>query len=59
MPRRLTALTVVEGLDRFVGNVAHRAEDTGVVVRHVEPAERRDGPFHHRGRLTLLRRRHS
>ena len=44
----------VEHLGGFVGGVARRDLDAGVVERHVQPAERVDGGLHRRGDAVLV-----
>ena len=42
-PRRLTAFTSSKPVGGLLRHGAHRAEDAGIVVGHVEPAECGDG----------------
>lgn len=55
-PRRLIAFTPVERLGRLVGGVGGRGLNPGVVERHVQPAERRDGSVHHVSDVVLGRK---
>ena len=45
----------VEGRGRFIGQIAHRAQDTGIVERHVQATEGGDGALDHGGGLRLVR----
>ena len=44
----------IEGLGRFVGGVAQREHDAGVVEGHVEPAELGDRAIDEGGNLVLV-----
>ena len=46
---------VVEGRCRFIGQIAHRPQDTGIVERHVQPTEGRDRAPDHGRDLRLVR----
>ena len=45
----------IEGLCRFIGQIAHRAEDTGIIKRHVQSTEGGDRALDHGGGLHLVR----
>jgi hypothetical protein len=46
---------VVEGLRGFIGHIAHRTQDTGIVERHFQLTEGRDRALNHGCNLRLVR----
>ena len=44
-----------KALRGFIGQIAHRTKDTGIVERHVQLTERRDRAFDHGRDLRLVR----
>jgi hypothetical protein len=53
-PAQVDRVDTVEDLCRFVGGIARRNLNAGVVERHVEPAERVDGRLHHGSHAVLV-----
>ncbi len=53
-PRRLIRVHSVEVAGRLICGVARRNHDPGVVERHVEPVERRDGALDKGGDLVFV-----
>lgn len=48
-------IQVQEGFGRFIGHVAHRAKDAGIVVSHAEPPEGGNRALDQPGGLRLVR----